>query len=597
MKRIKYIFTVFGFLATLAMPAPAQVRVSAQVDTDRDVYVGDSFGYYIVIKGAETPGQVDLGPLRQYNPRSTGNRTQTSTNIVGSRVTTEKTIIMTYALTVNHAGRVQLPSVTVQVGGKTYRTNPVTVSVVKPGTTDRLDIEMTLSEQQCFAGQPVLLTINFYYSAEIKDTQFNIPVLGSDAFYFENPDVGSQQAQEYDLGTGATVLVSKHSAVHNGRQSTLITLRKILIPKSVGQIRIEPATVSTDVAVARSNSFFGPQFRYKRFMVKSDPLELTVQPLPEEGKPDGFYGLVGRYTIEASATPTKVNVGDPITLTIKIGGGTYLKPVRWPPLERIAELAANFKIPGQKASPTISGGFKVFTQTIRANNDAVTEIPPIPLAYFDAEKGQYVTERTEPIKLDVAPTKILTNADLEGADFAPVNREVEAIKKGLSANYEDLDALRDVSFSPVAAMTNPGYAAIWAVPLLALVSSVLFRLFTRTSPEKVAVRRRRQASGKAIGQLKKVATASRERQIEVIVSIMKQYIGDRFDRTAGSLTPDDCYDAIVAATQDEQTAEQYRQAIAEFEAGRYAPMEVNIDAERTRDFIRLVRTVDKNCRR
>jgi len=321
-------------IASIVTPAAAQVRVSAQVDTDRDIYVGDSFSYYVVIKGAEAPGQVGLGPLRQYNPRSTGNRTQTSTNIVGSRVTTEKTIIMTYALTVNEAGRVRLPSVTVQVEGKTYRTNPVTVSVVKPGTTDRLDIEMVLSEQQCFVGQPVLLTIKFYYAAEIKDTQFNIPVFGSDAFYFENPDVGGQQAREYDLGTGATVLVSKHSAVHNGRQSTLITLRKILIPKAAGQIRIEPAIVSTDVAVARSSSFFGPQYRYKRFMVKSDSFELTVQPLPEQGQPEEFYGLVGRYTIEASATPTQVNVGDPITLTIKIGGGTYLKPIRWPALEQ-----------------------------------------------------------------------------------------------------------------------------------------------------------------------------------------------------------------------------------------------------------------------
>ena len=40
-------------------------------------------------------------------------------------------------------------------------------------------------------------------------------------------------------------------------------------------------------------------------MVESEPLELTVLPLPNEGKPAQFYGLVGRYTIEASATPTQ----------------------------------------------------------------------------------------------------------------------------------------------------------------------------------------------------------------------------------------------------------------------------------------------------
>jgi len=595
MKRVGHGFAVLAVVAALVAPAAGQVSVSAQVDTGKDIYVGDSFGYYIVIAGSDKAGQVDLEPLRPYNPRSTGDQKRTSTNIVGSKVTTVTTTIMTYALTINQAGPVQLPSVTVQVDGRTYRTDPVNVNVVQPGTTDRLDLEMILSERQCFVGQAVLLTIKFYYSAEIQNSQFNIPVLGSDAFYFENPDVANQQAQEYDLGTGTTVLVSKTNEVHKGRQSTLITLRKVLIPKTAGRLQIDPTTVSTDVAVARSNSFFGPQYRYKRFMVKSEQAELNVLPLPSEGKPAEFYGLVGRYTIEASATPVQVNVGDPITLNIRVGGGAYLKPVRWPDLEQVPGLAENFKIPSQKASPTVSDGFKVFTQTIRANNDKVTEIPSIPLAYFDAETGKYVIAHTEPIKLDVAPTKVLTNADLEGADFVPVNREVEAIKKGLSANYEDLDVLKDMSFSPVAALANPGYAAIWAAPLLALVSSVLFKLSTRTSPEKVAGRRRRRACGKATGQLKKVVSADRNRQSELLVSIMKQYIGDRFDRTAGSLTPDDCYDAIAAVTRDQETAEKYRDTIAGFEAGRYAPMSIDITPERIMEVTRLVRTVEKNC--
>ena len=77
-------------------------------------------------------------------------------------------------------------------------------------------------------------------------------------------------------------------------------------------------------------------------MARSRPLKLTVLSVPEQGKPAGFYGLVGRYTISAAAAPTKVNVGDPITLTIKIGGSKYLKPVQWPELEGLEELTGNF---------------------------------------------------------------------------------------------------------------------------------------------------------------------------------------------------------------------------------------------------------------
>jgi tetratricopeptide (TPR) repeat protein len=635
MKTERYIIVLLAVTAAWAAAASAQVRVSAQVDTGKDIYVGENFGYYIVIKGTNQAGQVDLAPLQPYNPQSTGNRNQSSINVINGTTTQSVTTIMTYSLTANRVGRIQIPSLTVEVQGRTYHTNPVSVNVLKPGTTDRLDLDVTLSEHQCYVGQPVIMTVKFYISATIGDFQFNIPALSSDAFYIEDPDVSNGQAKAYRLGSGITALISQYRVTHNGMDSVLLSFSKVLIPKRSGPIDLPAASVSAAVAVGRvrSNdpfdSFFGAQTRYKQFMVTSEPFKLTVRPVPDEGKPAQFYGLVGQYTISASATPTSVNVGDPITLTIKIGGNKYLKPVRWPALEELPELAANFKIPSQKASPTIEDGFKVFTQTIRANNDKVTEIPSIPLAYFDAAKGAYVTAKTQPIELRVAPTKVLTSADLEGAGFTPVNREVEAIKKGLSANYEGLDVLHNMSFSPLAAVTSPGYAALWALPLMLLVSSTVIRICTRTSPERVAAKRRRRACGKAVGQLKKlrvegvppanggnVSRASRPRSEggtpsalrgqdgrdtiqpnEQLASIMKHYIGERFDKTAGSLTPDDCYEAIAAATKNAQAAEQYRQTVAGLDAGRYAPMEINVDADRIKEVIALIRTIEKDAGR
>jgi hypothetical protein len=176
----------------------------------------------------------------------------------------------------------------------------------------------------------------------------------------------------------------------------------------------------------------------------------------------------------------------------------------------------------------------------------------------------------------------------------PVNRDVEAIKKGLSANYDDLGALKNMSFSPIVAVAQPGYVVLWAVPLLGLVSSLVIKLSTHTSPEKVAAKRRRQACSKAVGQLKRVTSADAKEQNELLVSIMKQYIGDRFDKTAGSLTPDDCYEAIKTATNDAQTAGKYRDIITDFEAGRYASIEVHVDSQKIKEVTDLIRTIEKN---
>ncbi|MHC4203433.1 MAG: BatD family protein [Planctomycetota bacterium] len=603
MKSAKHIIPAIAVTAVLAAGASAQVRIAAQIDAGRDIYVGEGFNFYIVIQGSENTGKVDLQPLQQYNPQSIGSRKQSSLNIINGKTTRSVTTIMTYTLTAGQAGRLQIPPLTVEVEGKNYQTNPVAVNIIKPGTTDQLDLEVILSQKQCYVGQPVIITVKFYVSTEIGDPQFNIPAFNSDAFYIEEPDVSNPQAKLYRLNSGIPITVTEHKVAHKNKDWVLVSFSKVLIPKRSGKIAIEPSSVSANVAVGRTrsrdpfDSFFGGTTQYRRFMVTSEPLELQVLPLPEEDKPAQFYGLVGQYTISASATPTKVNVGDPITLTIIIGGSKYLKPVQWPALENMPALAANFKIPAQKASPTIDSGLKVFTQTIRANNDQVTEIPPIPLAYFDADQGRYVTAATEPIKLEVAPTKILTNADLEGSDFVPINREIEAIKKGLSANYEDLETLNDMSFSPLAAFASPGYAVLWGVPLLGLISSFIIKALSHTNPEKIAARRRRQACGKALGKLKKLSTAETAQQNEQLVSIMKNYVGEKFDRTAGSLTPDDCYDAIIAATDDTQSADEFRAIIAGLEAGRYSPTEIKIDSDKLGKISELIRSIEKNSRK
>jgi hypothetical protein len=604
----KHILTGLFILTLLTGGAKAAVRVFAQVDTSEDIYVGESFGYHIIIDGDNKAGQVDLTPLAKYNPQSAGNRdvSQTSVSFINGRTTQSitKRYVMSYLLVSNNVGQIELPSVTVTVDSKSYRTNPVKVNILKPGTTDQLDLEVTLSQQQCYVGQPVIMTVKFYISADIGDFQFDIPAFTSNDFYIEEPDISSPQAKEYDLGNGVIVRVSQYRTTHNSKDSLLLSFSKILIPKHAGEIAISPASVSADVAVGRVRSqdrffdgLFGSHKKYKRFLVSSQPLNLKVLPLPEEGKPFGFYGLVGKYTIAASATPTKVNVGDPITLTVKIGGGEFLKPVLWPDLEQIPELAENFKIPSEKASPTIENGYKVFTQTIRANNDKIQEIPSIPLVYFDADKGRYEVAKTEPIKLEVSPTKVLTNADLEGLGFAPVNKEVEAIKKGLSANYEGLDALTNQTFSPIAATVSTPYLLIWAGPLVLLIVSSLTKFFTYTTPEKAIAKRKRGAAGKAVGHLKKIVSYPIEQQHELLASTMKQYIGDRFDKIARSLTSNDCFETVIAETKNRQIAEKYKEIIASCEAARYASVEHVCDSSKIKEAIELIKTIEKNSRR
>ena len=75
---------------------------------------------------------------------------------------------MTHSLTAAQEGRITLPSVKVTLEGKTYKTNPVDVNILKPGKTDKLDLSIELSESTCYVGQPIEVTISFYINPAIK---------------------------------------------------------------------------------------------------------------------------------------------------------------------------------------------------------------------------------------------------------------------------------------------------------------------------------------------------------------------------------------------------------------------------------------------
>jgi hypothetical protein len=74
-------------------------------------------------------------------------------------------------------------------------------------------------------------------------------------------------------------------------------------------------------------------------------------------------------------------------------------------------------------------------------------------------------------------------------------------------------------------------------------------------------------------------------------------VGDRFDRTAGSLTADDCHGIVRAATGDAELAGRFRDKIAESEAARYASIGARVDSVQIEEAIELVQRVEEKTKR
>src|SRR4029450_11656397 len=106
-------------------------------------------------------------------------------------------------------------------------------------------------------------------------------------------------------------------------------------PARPGRVTVGPPTMSmaraTERAGGRHGFFFGGLTR-EPIELSSEPVALDVLPLPDQGKPAGLSGAVGRFALDVRAAPLDVTAGDPVTLTYTVSGAGDLSSVTPPAL-------------------------------------------------------------------------------------------------------------------------------------------------------------------------------------------------------------------------------------------------------------------------
>ncbi len=600
--RKRLLVVIAMVVVSVAAANAADINVTAQIDRRTDIYTGDSFVYQIVVKGTEEVAKVDTTPIEKYHPKNTGvyNNSSTSITIVNGRRT--QTTISQYAINfsirADVPGEIVLKPVSVEVAGDVYVTNPVTINILKPGQTDQIGIKAWLDEENCYVGQPVVMTVEFQYSATLGALRFSAPAFVSDEFYVENVDKDVKNLEKFDLGIGVEVYGSQKRINAGGKNVMVVRFAKVLIPKEKGNIEIEPVTVLADMAVGKRNrnSMFDDIFdrrQYKRVAAVSKPMTLNVVALPTENRPKSFYGLVGNYEIKAKAKPIEVNVGDPITLKIMVRGSDYLKPVKMPNLEAI--LGSDFKIAQEEPMEKIDeNGVKIFTQIIRVDNNEVKQIPSIEMSFFDVTKRKYVTAKTEPISLDVTKTKLLTGSDVLSEKGQGQNSEIKIIQKGLSANYQNIDALKDMRFDPAKAIFHAGYMAMWLMAVIGLAIAVAVKIAMGDSGTKAA-KKQKNAAKWAVAEIKAIEKQATN-QHEKFAAILKEFIGRKFDRKVLSLTAGQCGDIVLNKTRDEQLTDDYVRLLQQCEAVCYAALIGRISNEEMNQAINLINQIEKKSK-
>ena len=133
--------------------------------------------------------------------------------------------------------------------------------------------------------------------------------------------------------------------------------------------------------------------------LKTKPIPLNVQPLPEVGRPTNFMGAVGEYNITAQIDRNKLEVRKALTLTLEISGVGNIKTVTPPKISPINRFRVEtpIHVKGDADNRT------TYTYVLIPLKGGILQIPAIEFAYFSPVKNSYQVTKTNPIPITVLP--------------------------------------------------------------------------------------------------------------------------------------------------------------------------------------------------
>ncbi len=477
-----------------------------------------------------------------------------------------------YSLVPLRAGRFTLGPFSIQHQGQTYQTEPIAVEVAAAsapqapagappgqpaGAGGAFRLTLTVRDTEVYVHErlPVDVTLYIAQAARVADIQYpTLPGDGLSIDKFPEPD--------------------RRQQVVDGQTFEVFRFQTTVVPMRSGTIPLGPANLQLNVLTRRrgapsNDPFFERFFQDDPFSterravdIRSDPMTLTVLPLPEQGKPPGFSGAVGSFRLDVSAAPIDLTAGDPLTLHATVTGTGNLADASAPQLTDPTRFRT-YDPRAVKTEPTT----KVFEQVLIPTDAGTTAVPPIEFSYFDPRERRYRTLRSDPIALVVRAPQVPQRPAVVVGGEAPT-RPAEELGRDIVFIKDDpgrLQASRDGLSGDIV------FLAWQSVPLLLFIAAVWYdRHRTRVTGD-VRYARYSRAGKEARRGLAHAATAlaAADRTVfyDTLDRTMRTYLGAKLDLPPGAIDAD----AVAGRAVPADCAESVRRFFEACEHVRFAP--------------------------
>jgi hypothetical protein len=566
-----------ALLCLLLAGGAAALEFRASVDRAR-VGVGQRFTLTLTVAGTNLgrvppPQLPDLAPFSQL-----GSSSSQSTNIafVNGRMSREETISFIYHLAAREPGEFVIGPCRLRHGGSEYTTSPVSVTVVaadqspptpsrpaapgpfdpfspaEPPTASADDIQLIAAADRTSVWQGEQVTVSFTFYTRQQVANLNLGQVPAFAGFWAERlyDADKLEYRRVQLG---------------GREYSAVTLKRTaLFPTRAGRLEIGAMRVAG--AVVRRGGFFFDTT--EPFEVSSRALAVEVRPLPDSGRPAGFSGGVGSFTVTAALDRDSSDGGAPVNLAVKVEGAGNIQLIGEPKLPAVAGLRV--LNPETRDRITRSDGrvrgSREFVYPLIPQANGRHALPPVEFGFFDPAAGGYYVRTTPPLAFVAT-----------GVPAGAAPPETEAGVRVISTDIRHIKPAGRPAALPGGLAAAPPWWGWLCYPagLGFLALGIALGAHRRRLEEDRGYARRRRSSRlvrRRLAAAAKLLQAGREREFHAaLAAAVAGYTGDRFNLEAAGMTGDELRAELARRGVGLTTVERLLELVRACEVARFSP--------------------------